>query len=66
MRLTSDNSLDYFFTCLRVPGYESLAGVTYTSTCYYHEHAYPAADYSYWHRNPDKKPTDEQRKMTSV
>jgi hypothetical protein len=41
------------YRCMRKHGYTGRTGETYTGDCYYHEHPYPAADYSYWHRDPD-------------
>ena len=43
------------YRCMRKPGYTSpRSGELYTGACCYHENAYPAADYSYWHRSQEK------------
>ena len=60
-----DPSKKKVYRCMRkVGGKRRGTGEIYTEDCYYREHPYPADDYAYWHRNPDKPTRPKQEKET--
>jgi hypothetical protein len=50
-----DPTRDPVYRCMRESGRKRRGtNETYTASCFYHDHPYRAADYAYWHQDPEK------------
>ena len=64
MRLEQYDSPTPVYRCMRRVGFAGRTGETYSGDCEHHTHPYPANDYAYWHRDPDKKRRLDPTTMT--